>query len=64
MVAKFSTEQEKALKTAEKALSKVESVEGLREIWRTHIGQLGHRNLGRLLLGQTATSLIEKRGAE
>jgi hypothetical protein len=34
------------------------------QVWRAHYLRIGHRKLGRLLLGQTVADGMRKRGAE
>lgn len=53
-------EQEQALKEAEAELNKAETAEEVRRIWRKHYLTVGHRKLGRLLLGKTAAELITR----
>lgn len=33
-------------------------------VWRAHYLKIGHRKLGRLLLGQTVDDVMRRRGAE
>jgi len=53
-------EQEKALKEAEAELKKAETAEDVRRIWRKHYLTLGHRKLGRLLIGRTAAEIMAR----
>ncbi len=53
-------EQERALKEAEADLKKAETAEDVRRIWRKHYLTVGHRKLGRLLLGRTAAELMAR----
>jgi len=53
-------EQEKALKEAETELKKAETAEDVRRIWRKHYLTLGHRKLGRLLIGRTAAEIMAR----
>lgn len=53
-------EQEKALKEAEAELNKAESAEDVRRVWRKHYLTIGHRKLGRLLIGRTAAEIIAR----
>lgn len=53
-------EQEQALKDAEAELNKAETAEDVRRIWRKHYLTVGHRKLGRLLIGRTAAELIAR----
>ena len=52
---------ESALRAADKALREAETAAQVREAWRAHLGALGHRTLGRLLLGQDAERLLDRR---
>jgi hypothetical protein len=48
------------LREAEKALRSAQTSDDIRNAWRKYI-VLGHRTLGRLLLGRSAAELIAKR---
>jgi hypothetical protein len=50
-----------AVREAEKALRAAETAGDIRNVWKKHMGVLGHRTLGRLLLGRSAAELIAKR---
>jgi hypothetical protein len=52
---------ETALRTAAKELSAAQTAEDVRRVWRANTGTLGHRTLGRLLLGQSLDRLLERR---
>ena len=54
-------EYEAALLAAERDLSKAETAEDIRRIWRANTGRLGHRTLGRLLTGTPGSRLLERR---
>jgi hypothetical protein len=54
---------ELAAREAEKALKSAQTAGDVRNIWRKYSGSLGHRTLGRMLLGKTAAELIAKREA-
>jgi hypothetical protein len=54
-------EYEAAIKDAEQALKQAQSADDIREVWRKHTGTLGHRTLGRLLIGQSAERLLDRR---
>ncbi len=59
-------EYETSIKAAEQELKQAKTADEIRETWRRHSGQLGHRTLGRLLLGRSAEELLtrrEERGA-
>jgi hypothetical protein len=49
------------VREADKALRAARTADDVRNVWKTHMGVLGHRTLGRLLLGRTAAELIAKR---
>jgi hypothetical protein len=49
------------IREAEKALRAATTADDIRNIWKKHMGVLGHRTLGRLLLGRSAAELISKR---
>ncbi|OGO49792.1 MAG: hypothetical protein A2148_07370 [Chloroflexi bacterium RBG_16_68_14] len=54
-------EYETALREAERELAQAATAEDVRRIWRKHFGTLGHRALGRLLLGRSAGELLTRR---
>ena len=49
------------LREADKALRAARTADDIRNVWKKHLGALGHRTLGRLLLGGSAAELIAKR---
>jgi len=49
------------VREAEKALRGAHTADDIRNAWKKYMGALGHRTLGRLLLGRTAAELIAKR---
>ncbi len=49
------------MREAEKALREARTADEVRNVWRKHLGALGHRTLGRLLLGRTAAELVARR---
>ena len=51
-----------ALREAARELAGAATAEDVRTIWRKHFGTLGHRALGRLLLGRSAEELLARRG--
>jgi hypothetical protein len=54
MAETLSPEQETALlKGAGEALQRAQTADDVRAVWRTYYLQLGHRKLGRLLLGRS-----------
>lgn len=53
-----------AVREAEKALREARTADDVRNAWKKYMGTLGHRTLGRLLLGRTAAELIARREGE
>lgn len=49
------------IREADKALRSAQTADDIRNIWKKHMGVLGHRTLGRLLLGRSAAEIIAKR---
>jgi hypothetical protein len=60
----IAVDYELTLKEAERALRDARSADDVRNTWKRHYAVLGHRALGRLLLGQPAASLIARREKE
>ena len=58
-----AAEYESAVRDAERDLKTAQTAADIRNAWKRHMGALGHRTLGRLLLGRTASELIAKRDA-
>ena len=58
-----NAEYESALREAARELTGAASAEDVRSIWRKHFSVLGHRTLGRLLLGRPADELLARRTA-
>jgi len=54
-------EYESALREAARELAEAATADDVRRIWRKHFGTLGHRALGRLLLGRSADELLVRR---
>jgi hypothetical protein len=54
-------EYEAAIKSAERDLKAARTADDVRGVWRAHTGTLGHRTLGRLLLGQSSERLLDRR---
>ena len=54
-------EYEATIKEAEQELRQAASADDVRGVWRKHTGSLGHRTLGRLLMGQSADKLLDRR---
>ena len=51
------------VREAEKALSRAQTAADVRDAWTKYVGALGHRTLGRLLMGRTAADIVAKRDA-
>ncbi|MGB6837237.1 MAG: hypothetical protein WBF66_05995 [Dehalococcoidia bacterium] len=49
------------LRAAEKELAEAASADDVRRAWRKYFGKLGHRALGRLLVGRSADELLARR---
>jgi hypothetical protein len=49
------------VREAEKALGGAQTAGDIRNAWKKYIGTLGHRTLGRLLLGRSAAEIIASR---
>ena len=49
------------VREADRALRAATTADDIRNVWKKHMGALGHRTLGRLLLGRSAAELIAKR---
>ena len=54
-------EYEAAIKDAEQLLKQAQTADDVREVWRKYTGSLGHRTLGRLLMGQSSERLLDRR---
>ena len=54
-------EYEASLRTAAKEFASAQTAEDVRRVWRANIGTLGHRTLGRLLLGGSLDRMLERR---
>ncbi len=54
-------EYESALREAERDLAEAATAADVRRIWQKHFGTLGHRALGRLLLGRSGDELLARR---
>lgn len=55
-----AVDYEYTIREAEKALRTAQTADDIRNVWKRHIGALGHRTLGRLLLGRAAAELLAK----
>ncbi len=49
------------LREAEKALRSAETADDIRNAWKRYNSALGHRTLGRLLIGRSAAELLSRR---
>lgn len=58
-----AVDYELSLREAEKALASAQTAADIRMVWQKYNAALGHRTLGRLLLGTSAATLIAKRDA-
>lgn len=56
-----AVDYELTIREAEKALRSATSADDIRNTWKKYTGSLGHRTLGRLLLGRSAAELVSKR---
>ena len=54
-------EYEEAIKDAEQMLKQAQTAGDVRAVWQKHTGSLGHRTLGRLLMGQSSERLLDRR---
>jgi hypothetical protein len=54
-------ETEALLKKAEQELDGAKTADDIRKIWRKYYLQVGHRSLGRLLLGRSAEEIVARR---
>ncbi|MDP2950305.1 MAG: hypothetical protein Q8P22_12310 [Chloroflexota bacterium] len=56
-----SEDTEGLLRQAEEELDGAKTADEIRQIWRKYYLQVGHRNLGRLLIGRAADEIIARR---
>jgi hypothetical protein len=61
LTATTDTEYAEALRAAERELIEATTADDVRNVWRRHMGILGHKAMGRLLLGRHAGELIQRR---
>ncbi|MCJ7810602.1 MAG: hypothetical protein MUP62_00115 [Dehalococcoidia bacterium] len=54
-------ETEALLRQAEQELDGAKTADQIRQIWRKYYLQVGHRSLGRLLLGRAAEEIVARR---
>ena len=55
-----AVDYELSVREAEKAIRAAQSADDVRNAWRRYLGALGHRTLGRLLVGRSAAELLAK----
>ena len=55
-----AVDYELAIREAEKALKDAHPAGEIRNAWKLHLPTLGHRTLGRLLMGQEAAAILAK----
>ena len=55
-----AVEYELTIRVAEMALRTAQTADDIRNTWKRYMGTLGHRTLGRLLLGRSAAELLSK----
>ncbi len=60
MTTKNTEELEEKIQSAADELIELESADDVRRWWNRHYYGLGHKRLGRLLLGQSVESLLER----
>jgi hypothetical protein len=58
-----NAEYEEAARAAAMELEQAQTADDVRKTWKKYYPTLGHRSLGRLLLGRPATDLIARREA-
>lgn len=54
-------EAEALLRQAEQELDGAKTADQIRQIWRKYYLQVGHRNLGRLLIGRSVDEIVARR---
>lgn len=57
------SEYEEAVLAADKELGQAETADDVRRVWKKYYLLIGHRAMGRLLLGRPAGELIARRQA-
>jgi hypothetical protein len=57
-------ETEALLRQAEQELDGAKTADQIRQIWRKYYLQVGHRNLGRLLIGRSVDEIIARRRSQ
>lgn len=61
MAEPLTREEVALLKEAEEGLRRAQTADEIRAVWRRYYLQLGHRKLGRLLLGRPAEQVVSAR---
>jgi hypothetical protein len=56
----IAVDHELTVRDAENALRNARTADDIRNIWRKHYSALGHRTLGRLLLGRSSAQILAK----
>ncbi len=59
-----AVDYELTIREAEKALRTAQTADDIRNTWKRYMGTLGHRTLGRLLLGRAAAELLAKQARD
>jgi hypothetical protein len=62
-VTKEDDDYARAVRAAERELIAAASADDVRNTWRRHYGVLGHKALGRLLVGRRSHELIARKSA-
>jgi len=57
-------ETEALLRQAEQELDGAKTADQIRQTWRKYYLQVGHRNLGRLLIGRSVDEIIARRRSQ
>jgi hypothetical protein len=56
-----TSDYEAAILQAEREFREATTADDIRQAWKKHFSVLGHRTLGRLLLGRPAEELLSRR---
>jgi hypothetical protein len=56
-----NAEYEEAARSAAKELEQAQTADDVRKVWKKYYLTLGHRSLGRLLLGRPVAELVARR---
>ncbi len=56
----IAVDYELTLRDAEKALASARTADDIRTLWKKYNAALGHRTLGRLLLGRSSAAILQK----